>query len=357
MSAVSTQFYTVTKDAWDIMLDDIRQAKKTIDIEQYIFTIDSIGVKFVELLREKAREGIQIRLICDMVGSFGFYRSVIPELLKSVGIQIKFFNPISPWRITHFSSNFFRDHRKLMIIDETVGHIGGVGIQEHMAPWRDTHLRITGPLVDDLHNNFEVVWKAAGKKWKYIRFPKPERFIKNFNLVINSPGLGQRHIYHELISNIRNAKHFIYITTPYFIPDVILFRVLRLAAKRGVDVRLLMPQISDHIFVNHAREAYFTLALKAGIKILIYQPEMMHAKTAIIDTWATAGSFNLDSLSFVFNHEANISSTDKMFVDELKKHFSDDSLQTRAIVYEEWIRRPWRKKFLELLTWPFHGIM
>lgn len=359
MSTVTTTFYTTSHEAWDAMLADLSQAKVSIDIEQYIFTPDSIGKKFINLLREKAAQGVRIRLFLDTVGSYTFYRSPIAEELRAIGIAIKFFNPVSPWRITNFTSNFFRDHRKIIIVDNVIGHVGGVGIDIDMENWRDTHLRVTGPLVLDLHNSFESVWNNLHKRL-FTRFGRPHFLIRHYTFLTNSPSLrrSQRYIYQTLIANIRNAEKCIYLTTPYFIPDRRLFRVLRLAAKRGVDVRLILPSVADHYFVDHARESYFALALKAGIKISVYKPVMMHAKTAVVDdVWAMAGSFNLDSLSFIFNHEASIASTDAHFISTLKEHFLRDLDYCEDIIYEKWIYRPLRKKFLELLTWPFHGLM
>lgn len=357
MKEVATTFYTWTHEAWESMLKDVQAATKTIDFEQYIFAVDSIGKKFIEVFVAKAKAGVKVRLICDAVGSYSLYNSNIPDYLRSVGIEVKFFNPISPWRITNFTSNFFRDHRKILIIDGEIGHIGGVGIQEHMRDWRDTHMRVTGAIVHDLLASFVIVWENISRG-PAIRMRQIRHYIRKYNLITNSPGLRYNYIYQTLVANIRNAKKYIYLTTPYFIPDVRLFRVLRLAARRGIDVRIVVPNIADHYFVDHARESYFTLALKAGIKIYLYQPVMMHAKAAIIDDeWATAGSYNLDTLSAVFNHEANISSNEHFFIQDLKRHFLDDLRDSHHILYEKWIKRPLHKKFRELLTWPFHSLM
>lgn len=339
------------------MLADLRAAKHSISLEQYIFTIDSIGHQFIEILRQKVKEGVNVRIICDAVGSFAFFNSLLPQFLREQGMDVRFFNPISPWRVTNFTANFLRDHRKILIIDNEIAHVGGVGIQEDMALWRDTHMRLTGPIVENIKESFDTMWEGV-KLGFYVRFKKTENFVRKFDLLTNSPSIRQRFIYQTLLSSVRNAKSYIYLTTPYFVPDVPLYRALQLAAKRGVDVRIVVPKIADHIFVNHARESYFTLALKAGIKIYVYDPVMMHAKTTIIDdAWAMAGSFNLDSLSFNFNHEANIASFEPVFINELKNHFFHDIKDSKEVKYEDWIRRPIRKKFLELLTWPFHGIM
>jgi cardiolipin synthase len=357
MSLVKIDFYTKSSTAWDAMLEDIRNAKHTIVIEQYIFVADTIGTQFIELLREKAKQGVEVRMLLDAVGSYSMYRAVLPTLLKQQGITVKFFNPISPWRIANFTSNFFRDHRKILIVDNEVGHLGGVGIQDHMAEWRDTHMRIAGPLVENIKQSFEDAWTGSKKKF-FIKYSKFKNFVNHYELLTNSPSIRQRYMYQTILARLNNATKYFYLTTPYFIPDVQMYRALYLAAKRGVDVRILVPEIADHLFVNHARESYFTLALRAGIKIYVYTPTMMHAKTAVADDmWATAGSFNFDSLSFFFNHEINIGSEDTVFINEVKNHFFEDIKNSREVKLETWKKRPLRKKFLELLTWPFHGIM
>jgi cardiolipin synthase len=357
MSQVKIDFYTKTSHAWEAMLEEIRNAKHSIFIEQYIFFVDSIGRQFIELLREKVKQGVRVRMLLDMVGSYNFYQSLMPDFLRDQGFEIRFFNPVKPWHITNFTSNFFRDHRKILIVDNEVAHLGGVGIQEHMAPWRDTHMRVKGPLVEHIKQSFDNVWDGVRLGF-YIKYDKFNTFIRKYDLLVNSPSLRQRFIYHDMLAKVREAKQYIYLTTPYFIPDVVFFRALQLAAKRGVDVRLLVPKVADHLFINHARESYFTLALKAGIKIYVYTPTMMHAKTMVIDdVWASAGSFNLDSLSFYFNHEANIASSEPVFINEVKNHFFEDIKLSTEVTLDQWIKRPIRKKFLELLTWPFHGIL
>lgn len=357
MSEVRVEFVTQTAEAWRAMLGDIARATQSIDFEQYIFSPDNIGQQFIELLLQKKKAGVKVRLIADMAGSYALYNSFYPEFLRQAGIEVRFFNPIRPWRITNFTSNLFRDHRKILVVDNNVAHLGGVCIDNDMELWRDTDMRITGPIVAVIAQNFEEIWQGI-KKGFYIKYKQPAAPISGYNLLINAPSIRQRYIYHNLISAIHSAKKYIYLTTPYFIPDIPFFRALRLAVKRGVEVRIIVPKIADHLFINHARESYFTLALRAGMKIYVYTPSMMHTKTAVVDDrWATAGSFNLDNLSFYFNHEANIASTDSDFVNEMKNQFFRDLESCHEIRYDEWIKRPLRKKFLELLTWPFHGVL
>lgn len=354
MSQVEVKFYTVTKDAWQAMLEDIASATKSIDIEQYIFTADKIGQKFIDLFKKKSEEGVKVRVLCDMVGSLALYRSNIEKIFGGK-VEVKFFNPVRPWRVTNFTSNFFRDHRKVLVVDNIVAHVGGVGIQDDFEIWRDTHVRITGSIVNVVERVFEKMWDGA-KKSIFIRFDKEFR-LDGYEILTNSPMFGQRHLYREMIEKIRKSKSKIYLTTPYFIPDIPFYQALRRAARRGVDVKLLVPAVADHLFINHARESYFTIALRAGIKIYTYNPIMLHAKTAVVDEWATVGSFNLDNLSFYFNHELNVASNQPEFVKEISRNFLEDIITSKEIIYEEWIKRSWRKKILELLTWPFHGIM
>ena len=353
----SVSFSVWTRDAWNVLLHDIQNAHKSIDIEQYIFSIDSAGQKFLTALIEKAQQGVKIRLLVDAVGSFTMYQSGVPDLLRSHGIVVRIYNPISPWRITNFTSNFWRDHRKLAIIDGEIAHLGGVGIQASMEDWRDTHMRITGETVADITAAFERVWKNVSAA-RLLPFRREKQIPKLFNILTNGPRPGQRYIYRTLIARLRFAQNYIYLSTPYFVPDARLLRVLKTARRRGVDVRLLVPAVADAPFVDHAGGFYFASLLKVGVKIYRYKAIMMHAKTAIIDdAWATAGSFNLDNLSFLFNNEINISSTDPSFVSILKQHFLEDIQASEELQYGEWIKRPFLKKFLEFITWPIHGIM
>lgn len=354
MSQVEVKFYTVTKDAWQSMLEDIKNATRSIDIEQYIFSADKIGHQFIHLLKKKAEEGVKVRVLCDMIGSLSLYRSNIKSVFGDK-IEVKFFNPVKLWRVTNFTSNFFRDHRKIMIVDSVVAHVGGVGIQDEFEMWRDTHVRISGSIVPVVDRIFEKMWDAT-KRSIFIKFDR-EFSLDGYEILTNSPMFGQRHIYHEIINKIRKSKKRIFLTTPYFIPDIPFYQALRRAVRRGVEVKILVPSMADHVFINHARESYFTIALRAGMKIYTYDPIMLHAKTVVVDDWATLGSFNLDNLSFYFNHEVNVASSEPVFVKEMAGNFEEDITTSKEVLIEEWVQRSWQKKFLELLTWPFHGIM
>ena len=339
------------------MFADCEQAKVSIDFEQYIFEHDAIGAKFMHLLERKAAEGVKVRLLCDTAGSYNFYNSVHHRHLLRMGVEVEFFNIISPWRINNYSSWLFRDHRKVLVVDSHIGYIGGVGIHQRMHNWRDTHVRIEGSVVHELQYIFDQMWNRT-KEGVFFRFKKPQPSTKNFYFLTNSPRFHQRFIYHNLIDAIRGAERSIYLTTPYFIPDLRLLRVLRLAARRGVDVRLIVPNASDHPIVDIATQSYFWILLKAGVKVYEYRDHVLHAKTTIIDDdWGSVGSSNLDNLSLVFNYEANLVSTNHTFVHELRGHFLADLERSHKISFKAWKERSLIQKIAEIVSWPIHKFL
>lgn len=358
MSETTWKFYLKSADAWEAMYADCVSATESINIEQFIFELDELGGRFFEILRKKNKEGVKVRIICDAVGSYGFLNSSMETRLRAEGIEIKFFNPVKPWRIGTFSSWFLRDHRKLLIVDGKIGHTGGVGLEKRMENWRDTNVRVTGPVVSEMSAVFGQMWLAAPKH-KFFRFKPVFNPIGQFSFITNSPRFRGRYIYHDLRRAIHGAKKYIYITTPYFVPSIRIFRALTKASKRGVDVRFLLPQVSDVRTADIAAGSYFILALNAGIKIYLYDGgKILHTKTAVVDdTWGTVGSANMDNLSLLLNFEGNIRSSDSGFISELKSQFLEDISHTESLAKERWMARPLLRKFLELITWPIHGLL
>ena len=339
------------------MYADCEKAQKTIDFEVYIFSVDVIGQRFIDLFIKKSQEGVRVRLLLDMQGSYAFYISRLPEELQRSSIEVKFFNPVSPWRITNFTSNFFRTHKKLLVIDHTIVHTGGVNIRDDMKDWRDSHVRLQGELAEEASFIFARMWRIV-EQGKFLPFHKPSIYVKNFAFRTNSPHFRQRFIYNELIDVIRSAKKYVYLTTPYFVPDIRLLRVIRLAAKRGVDVRILLPRNSNFRSADLAAQSYFTLLLKAGVKVYRYSGLMLHAKTAVVDrNWASVGSFNLDSLSLLFNYELNVVSNSEDFAFELQEIFLKDLQNAERVLSEKWYKRSVLRKMLEATTWPIHKFL
>ncbi len=206
-------------------------ARKSIDIEQYIIERDDVGSELLEILIRKRREGVHVRILADMVGSYGLFASSVPESLSAVGIEVRFFNIIRPWRIHNFFSWFFRDHRKILVIDSTIGFVGGVGFRSDMRRWRDTHVKVVGRVVEEMRHAFEEMWETAGKENFFRRMKRTRSFGHGFHFLTNSPFLRRRFIYRELLAAITKAQKNVFITTPYFIPDGRLRRALGRATR------------------------------------------------------------------------------------------------------------------------------
>jgi cardiolipin synthase len=340
------------------MYSACEQARFSIDFEQYIFEDDFLGRRFLELFVKKAGAGVRVRLLADAVGSRSLANSPVLKDVQAAGIHVQFFNPIEPWWIHKLISWFLRNHRKLLVVDSGVGFIGGVGIKASASGRRDTHVRIEGPVVDEFLSAFEQMWEKTAAGHYMFGFKKPIVADSEFTLLTNSPRFRQRFTYQTLVRKIREAKKYIYLTTPYFVPDRRISRALRGAARRGVEVRLVVPKKSDHIFTDLAGQSYFWLALRAGIRIFEYQPGFIHAKTFVIDdAWASVGSSNLDNLSLLFNYEADVASTQPQFIESVKWQFIEDTKQSVEIVRREWRKRSLLRKMAELATWPIHRFL
>lgn len=355
--ATSWKFYLTSQEAWDAMYEDCRRATRSIDIEQFILQYEPETKRFFELFFEKAKAGVKVRLLCDMVGSYQIYESPVIRDLKDAGVQIQFVHPVSAWRVFNWTSWFFRDHGKLLVVDGAIAHTGGVGLNQNTTAWRDTNIRLTGPIVNQMHDAYEQMWQSV-KDDKPIRRRQSMEFVEGFKFLTDTPWFRSRFFYQNLLGTIKRAQRSIYLTTPYFVPPLRLFRRLRQAARQGVDVRLLLPMSSDILVVDYGMRSFFTLALKSGIRIYRYRGGMMHAKTGIIDDqWATVGSTNLDNLSFLFNHEANIVTTRPECVEELNQQFLYDLEKSEEVRLEQWTKRFLGWKVLELLTWPIHSFL
>lgn len=357
MNTTSWRFYLSSDETWGAMLEDIRNAKTSIELEQFVFLADEIGQQFIDEFAKKAAAGVKVRMIADYVGSFSFINSAAMKKLKEAGIEIISYNPVKPWRLHNYSSWFFRDHRKILLIDNEIAYTGGVGIEKPMIGWRDTEVRLTGSVITEISYVFNRMWQI-GNEGKFKRF-RLDRFKENeFRFFTNSPHFRQRFYYKHLVRACRNAKESIYLTTPYFIPNQHLLFVLMRAARRGVDVRLVTPNHSDLRFVDMARNSFYTLVMKAGIRIYHYNDRVIHSKAVVIDDkWSSIGSANLDNISLLFNYEANLICTNIAFISELKDQFINDMLGSKELHLEDWQKRNWLVKLGELITWPFHSLL
>lgn len=351
-------FATSTKEAWQVILKACEKAQESIYIEQFLFTPDQIGQEFIELFIKKAKEGVHVKVIVDSVGSFGLGRSLYLEAMQEAGVKIKFFNWMLPFSKNSRTLWYFRNHRRAVIVDRSVMITGGTCIGKRMEEWRETQIKIEGPVVQQAVKVFDQTWKKVYKRHTRSLGAQYKSGIDGFSYITQAPLLKERHIYYRLIDAIRQSKKYVYLTSPYFAPDHRLQRVLVLAARRGVDVRILIPAVGDHKIVQLASETYFEFMLSKGIKIFQYTPSMIHTKTAVIDEdWGMVGTMNLDNVSLRYNFESAIISTNPLCVDELRGHFLHDLKASKQVDLIEWKTRARFQKFKELLVWPIRKFL
>lgn len=332
--------------AWEAMYEDCRRARRSIDFEQYIMADDEVGRRFVTLFRRKARQGVRVRVLLDMFGSLGLYRSLRLPAGDSADDDepaVRFYNPVRPWRIARAFSWSRRDHRKIVVVDSEVGYTGGVCFDARMHSWRDTTVRVHGPVAREMACAFDRLWR--GEEGSRARPDGGDDDGSTgddpFRFVTNAPHPHRNHVYRELLGRLRAAKTCACLTTPYFVPNRAFFRAMLRAARRGVDVRLLLPENNDVPLIMRVSESYYGRLLRAGVRLFLFQGEVLHTKAAVIDDrWATLGSTNLDYLSFFGNHEANLIATEPRFVADMKRDFLADLEGAREVTPEEW-RRSW----------------
>ncbi len=346
MNETSWKFYTSNEETLQAMIDACELATESIDLEQFIFVPDNFGNKLIDVCARKASQGVKVRFIWDAAGSFNLFGSNIIENLKSKGIEAIFFKTLFPgfFDVPNYKSWYFRNHRRTLVIDEKIGFTGSICIYEKMKDWRDTNVRIEGLVVDDMHKAFERMWnRAHGKKLPRIKREKTSDH--EFRYISNNPIPRHRRLYHQVVEAIRNSRKYIYITTPYFVPTGHLARVLRLAAHRGVDVKIMIPKSSDQTFVDLSSRTFFHGMLKSGVRMFLYKDKMLHAKTIVIDgDWSSIGTLNMDNVSLLYNFEANIVSINGRFAEELASHFVYDMNNCEEVTLKQWDDRYWTDK-------------
>jgi cardiolipin synthase len=341
------------------MLSAIAAARDHINIETYALEDDDVGQRFAQALIDKQRQGVQVNLIRDSAGTIGTPAAFFQRLADS-GIRVLEFNPLNPaatrkdWELNQ------RDHRKLLIVDGRTAFLGGINISSvysggsfsrGFAPraagtpaWRDTDLQLQGPVVAEFQKLFIANWAAqqgealAPKNY----FPPAEvAGTEVVRAIGSSPDEPFSQIYATLLSAIASAETSVHLTNAYFVPDPQLLAALGDAARRGVDVSLILPSQTDFWVVFHAGRSYYTGLLKAGVKIHERRGVILHSKTALIDgVWATVGSTNLDWRSFLHNYELNAVVLGAAFGSQLQAMFASDLARSDAVTLEAWERRP-----------------
>lgn len=335
-------------DLFDAMIRDIREARRTVLLETYILKADRVGRYILDVLGEAARRGIEVHLRLDAFGSKSIISREAIDTLRSNGVL---FSWCRLWNWRHPLQYQRRNHRKLLVIDEDVAYVGGFNIGEESSSiyrgpqrWRDTHIRLTGPIVKQAATLF---WDFQTKRMR-----RREEWVEG-SLLMPNYGLACRYKWRCLLNDrFRMATKRIWLTTPYFVPDSGTQRRLKSAARRGVDVRVLVPEKSDVPIARWAARMSYGNLLNAGVKIYEYGARVLHAKTALIDDdWSTIGTSNFDYRSFFTNYELNFLSRSPELNASLAAIFADNLKTSRRISYSTWSKRPYLQQAAELIGW------
>jgi cardiolipin synthase len=352
---------------FDAMFAVIREAKDHINMETFTIEDDEVGNRFAEALIEKQSQGVQVNLIYDSVGSLNTPKAFFKRLADS-GIKVLEFNPINPLKAKSGWNVNQRDHRKLLIVDGKTAFLGGINISsvysggsisqrnssrpEAQAPWRDTHLQVEGPVVGEFQKLFLATWEKqkGGPLEPRDYTPQLENKGKDVVRAIgSSPDEPFTLMYATLISAISTAETAVYLTNAYFVPDPQLLGALKDAARRGVDVKLILPSYTDFWLVLSAGRSYYGELLEAGVKIFERRGRLLHAKTALIDgVWSTVGSTNLDWRSFLHNDEVNAVILGQAFGAQMQAMFESDLASSNAITLDVWHQRSMLMRLQEL---------
>jgi len=345
----------------------MRDARRYIDLETFIYGDDDVGRRFAALLAQKKREGVDVRVLYDSLGSMDTPRSFFDELRKQ-GIEVREFRPMNPIKNPQIWEIQNRDHRKIVVVDGKTGFTGGINIDSTYLSastsrpgpkrglkdgWRDTHVRIDGPAVAQLQQLFVESWKKAGGtvegdgRVADLSAAQPTG-NKLVTIVGNSSDSDDRSLYGTYVAAFTCASRRLWITHAYFAPNEDLLDAMTDAAQRGVDVRLIVPSFTDSTLVLNATQATYTRLLKSGVKIYELKDALLHAKSVVIDgTVSIVGSANLDMRSFVHNEEVNAVVIDRDVGQRMEQVFEKDQKAARPVQLEQWEQRSVWQRFKE----------
>lgn len=332
--------YTDGKLKFEALFQDLEAAEDHINLQYYIIRNDGIGEQLIELLTHKAKQGISVHFLYDDIGSLSLPTSYFNEFLRAGG-------KAKPTIASKLPINLrlnYRNHRKVAVIDGKIGYIGGfnvgdeyLGANRKIGYWRDTHLRIVGGAAASIQHQFLIDWNASSTN---IPLEYDERFFPTFGgpgsaavqIVESGPDKGISQIRDGLLKLISRAEHSIDIQTPYFVPDNAIMAALKVAAMGGVRVRLMIPEKSDHAFMQEASLAFAGVLIESGVHVYTYKNGFLHAKMLLVDEVAyTVGSANMDERSFSLNFEANAFVYDEKMAKEMLRFFERDLCLTTEL--------------------------
>lgn len=342
--------FTDGNELFDVMLEEVKQATKFIHIQYYIIRDDALFERFVQVLKEKVAQGVEVRILYDAMGCRTVKRRFWKSLCEA-GIETAEFFP-ALFRRFHLRINY-RNHRKIVVVDNKVAYIGGfnmgkeyIGLEEKFGYWRDTHLRIVGSAVLSLQFRFILDWNYAAKKnlfgetRYYNAVTGGDRDFCKLQIISSGPDNADRQIRDNYLRLIHKAKKNIYIQTPYFVPDEAIFDSLRIAIRSGIEVNIMIPCKPDHMFVYWATYSYIGDLVMAGAKCYTYDNGFLHAKGMIVDGKVYCyGTANMDIRSFSLNFEVNAVVYDEQKAQEMERYFIQDLAQCTRITKDDYTKR------------------
>ncbi|MDO7928618.1 phosphatidylserine/phosphatidylglycerophosphate/cardiolipin synthase family protein [Pseudomonas sp. KFB-139] len=346
------------------MIAAIDRAEQQVDLELYLVEAGACADAIVRALAEAARRGVIVRCLFDDFGSQAFSTGLRRQLTDA-GVILRFYNPIR-WR--RGIRNFYRDHRKVLVVDKALAVVGGTGVTDEfwepshpVSQWHEVMVEITGPLVIDWQALFDRQFHANLRRtaWRPMEdfglrhLPRAPESGQGLGRVAYADARQHRDIVQSLVRTLNSGQKRIWLATPYFLPTWKVRRSLRKAALRGIDVRLLLtgPR-TDHPSVRYAGHRYYPRLLRAGVKIFEYRPRFLHLKMVLIDDWVSIGSCNFDHWNLRFNLEANLEAIDPALTRDVVASFDKDFAQSTEITLDAWKARPlWRRVKQRLWGW------
>ena len=336
------------------MLAAIEEARRYVLLEMYLVRSGAVATRFIDALGRAAGRGARVCVMFDGFGALGLTRADRRRLLDA-GPELRFFNPL---RLGNRLSNLLRDHRKLLVADGRVAFVGGAGLTDDFAPgarrgpWRELMVEIQGAVIADWQRAFARTWRRCGPELALVEPPACEAHADGAAGRLSLSEARQRSVLaNGVLRRIDSATARAWIMSAYFVPSRRFRKALRRAARRGVDVRLLLPGArTDHPWVRQAARRFYGKLLRNGVKIFEYQPRMLHAKMILCDDWVSIGSSNLDRWSFRWNLEANQEIADADFANTAAAVFAGDFAASRALSRRYWRQRAWFDRLRETIA-------
>jgi phosphatidylserine/phosphatidylglycerophosphate/cardiolipin synthase-like enzyme len=346
----------VSEEFFQRMLEAIDGACKHVLLEMYLVESGDLTDRFVAALTAAARRGLKVCVVLDGFGSLGL-ATADRARLTGAGVELRFYNALSWHKKLH---NFLRDHRKLLVIDGQRAFVGGAGLTDEFAglrgkgpPWRDQMVEIAGPVMIDWQRAFARTWRRCGGSLSLPDPPATEDAGESGagGRVVLSEAAARSLLANDVVRRIAQARERAWVMSAYFVPSRRFRKVLRRTARRGVDVRLLVPgPRTDHPWVRDAARRFYGKLLRSRVRIFEYQPRVLHGKMTICDDWVSVGSSNLDRWSFKWNLEANQEIVDATFADDAAEVFENDCRQSEELSPRRWPRRAWLHRVRERIA-------